>query len=50
MKTDRRSFLQSAAFLPAAAQRAAGPALLSNIGRFEKRIIRWDPEKMVEKA
>ena len=26
--------------------RAAGPALLSNISYFEKRIVRWDPSTM----
>jgi hypothetical protein len=26
--------------------RAAGPALASNLSYFEKRIIRWDPDKM----
>ena len=26
--------------------RAAGPALLSNVAYFEKRICRWDPQTM----
>jgi predicted dehydrogenase len=27
--------------------RAAGPALLSNVSYFEKRVCHWDPEKMI---
>jgi hypothetical protein len=30
--------------------RAAGPALLSNISYFEKRVCEWDPETMMLKA
>jgi hypothetical protein len=30
--------------------RAAGPALLSNISYFEKRICEWDPETMTLKS
>jgi hypothetical protein len=26
--------------------RAAGPALLSNISYFEKRVVEWDPQSM----
>ncbi len=28
--------------------RAAGPALACNLSHFERRIVRWDPEKMLE--
>ena len=30
--------------------RAAGPAILSNVSYFEKKMVHWDPEKMVVKA
>jgi predicted dehydrogenase len=30
--------------------RAAGPALLSNISYFEKRVVEWDPQSMTIKA
>jgi len=30
--------------------RAAGPALLSNISYFEKRIVEWDPQSMTMKS
>jgi hypothetical protein len=30
--------------------RAAGPALLSNVSYFEKRIVEWDPSSMKVKA
>lgn len=42
----RRPVVEDAVF----GLRAAGPALLSNVSHFEKRIVHWDPEKMVEKA
>jgi hypothetical protein len=30
--------------------RAAGPALLSNLSYFERRIVEWDPSAMKMKA
>ncbi len=42
----RRPVVEDAVF----GLRAAGPALLSNVSHFEKRIVHWDPDKMVEKA
>ncbi len=30
--------------------RAAGPALLSNVSHFEKRIVHWDPQSMTVKS
>lgn len=41
----RRPVVEDAVF----GLRAAGPALLSNVSYFEKRIVHWDAERMVEK-
>ena len=38
----RKPFFEDAVF----GYRAAGPALLTNVSYFERRVCRWDPEKM----
>ncbi len=42
----RRPVVEDAVF----GLRAAGPALLSNVSHFEKRIVHWDPDTMREKV
>ena len=41
----RRPVVEDAVF----GLRAAGPALLANVSHFEKRIVHWDPDRMLEK-
>lgn len=43
MRTGRKT-IEDATF----GLRAAGPAIACNLSHFQKRIIKWDPEKMVE--